>query len=185
MTRAEGRRFRRALFTLLTVLYVGLIYGNSLQSGADSSALSRWATALLQEGLSLFGWQGTVTETFVRKAAHFAEYAGLGVLLMVTLRMYTPRLLAHLFIPLFIGLLVPVSDEFLQLFVPGRAGMVQDVVLDFAGLLAGLTPALLALLPARKRRSGNGASAGTARPGDADGPPAGRESFSGKGTKKP
>jgi VanZ family protein len=35
-------------------------------------------------------------------------------------------------------LLVPVIDEFIQLFSAGRAGMVQDILLDFSGAVTGL-----------------------------------------------
>ena len=155
MTWLRDRRFRRVLLTLLTVAYVGFIYGNSLQNGADSSERSGRVVELLQWLLSSLGWTGEVSEHFIRKLAHFAEYAGLGVLLGITLRTYTPRLFPYLFVPLFAGLAVPVSDEFLQLFVEGRAGMVQDVVLDFAGMLAGLSLTVLLLaLAGRVRRRG-------------------------------
>jgi VanZ family protein len=39
---------------------------------------------------------------------------------------------------LFIGLFIAVSDEFLQLFIEGRSGLVQDVALDFAGFTFGM-----------------------------------------------
>lgn len=38
---------------------------------------------------------------------------------------------------LFSGLLVALTDETIQLFVPGRSGQVTDVWLDFLGILAG------------------------------------------------
>ena len=37
----------------------------------------------------------------------------------------------------FLGLLVAVADETLQLFVDGRGSSVRDVVIDFCGVLGG------------------------------------------------
>lgn len=153
MAFVRDRRVQRFLLVVLTILYVLFIYSNSLRDGTASSNQSGRITELLQSLLSSFGWQGTVSEHFLRKLAHFAEYAGLGVLLGFMLRTFTPHLLRQAGFPLFVGLLVPVSDEFLQLFVAGRAGMVQDVVLDFLGMLTGfsLTVGLLLLFARRKR----------------------------------
>ena len=44
----------------------------------------------------------------------------------------------ELLIPWGIAALYAVTDEFHQLFVPGRSGQFSDVVLDSAGALAGL-----------------------------------------------
>ena len=82
-------------------------------------------------------------------------FFGLGVLLGLALRSFTPHLLRQAGFPLFIGLAVPVSDEFLQLFVEGRAGMVQDVALDFFGMLTGLALTVALLLLSIHRKRGN------------------------------
>ena len=36
------------------------------------------------------------------------------------------------------GILYAASDEFHQLFVPGRSGQITDVLIDSGGLLAGI-----------------------------------------------
>ena len=148
LTRSRAAQLRRGLLWVLLAVYVGFIYSNSLRSGH--------AAELVQQLLSAFGWHGMESEHFLRKSAHFAEYAGLGVLLGLVLRLYAAKWFPALFVPLFAGLLVPVSDEFLQLFIPGRAGMVQDVVLDFAGVLAGFGVTLLLAWGIRRlRRTGS------------------------------
>ncbi len=129
LTRSRAARLRRGLLWVLLAVYVGFIYSNSLRSG--------YAAELVQQLLSAFGWHGTVSEHFLRKSAHFAEYAGLGVLLGLALRLYAAKWFPALFVPLFAGLLVPVSDEFLQLFIPGRAGMVRML----CSILRGCWPA--------------------------------------------
>jgi VanZ family protein len=76
------------------------------------------------------------TEHLIRKTAHFCEYALYGFLLCVTVRAWYGGFKSRIFMVLFLGLIVPVSDEFLQLFADGRVGAVQDVVLDFSGFVA-------------------------------------------------
>jgi VanZ family protein len=58
--------------------------------------------------------------------------------MMLRKRLWLMKLKSHIFMILFIGLFVAVSDEFFQLFVNGRAGLVQDVVLDFVGFVFGM-----------------------------------------------
>ena len=73
----------------------------------------------------------------VRKLAHMTEYASLGVLscaLALTFGMKIKNLLiAFLFCVLYSG-----SDEFHQLFVPGRSGQLTDVLIDSSGALIGI-----------------------------------------------
>ncbi len=74
----------------------------------------------------------------VRKIAHFTEYfilAGLAVHLSYLYACRWKNILGYI---LFGLLLVPVIDEFIQLFSAGRAGMVQDILLDFFGAVTGL-----------------------------------------------
>lgn len=74
----------------------------------------------------------------VRKSAHASEYAVLGVLVMEMLGTYGSKGGARLLLSQGIGTLYAASDEFHQLFVPGRSGQVTDVMLDSAGVLAGI-----------------------------------------------
>ncbi len=129
-------RHRRPLMVVLTLLFVLFIFSNSLQNGTDSGSRSGFVTQLLNQFLSNF--HVGVTEHFIRKAAHFSEYFVLGALLMATLRAFTEKLARFLTVPLFFGLLVPVCDESLQLLIPGRAGLVSDVFIDFSGVLSGV-----------------------------------------------
>ncbi len=79
---------------------------------------------------------------FVRKTAHFVEYAVLGILAWRTLRFdpsfraYTGR---HQFwLALLLAALYASTDEFHQKFVPTREPSVRDVMLDTCGAAAGL-----------------------------------------------
>ena len=138
-------RDRRFWMLVLTAVFVVFIFANSLQNGDASSGMSGRVVGLLQELADSLALPWKISEHLVRKTAHFLEYSGLGILLAGTLRAFTARMSPSVFAPLFVGLLVPVADEFLQTFVPGRSGMVRDVALDFSGVLFGfwLTAAVL------------------------------------------
>ena len=87
---------------------------------------------------------------FVRKAAHFTEFAMLGAslrLLFHALRLRWPVLLAWI-----VGTLYACSDELHQMFVSGRAGMWQDVCIDSAGVLTAVLLTTLWLRLRRRRR---------------------------------
>lgn len=121
-----------------TLLFVLFIFGNSMQTGTDSGAMSKAVVAFL----SSIGIH--VPELLIRKAAHFLEYFALGLLLAIDIRCITKNWWARVFAPLFCGLLIPVFDETIQLFTPGRSGEVRDVLIDFSGVVCGL--ALMTLL---------------------------------------
>ena len=59
---------------------------------------------------------------YVRKGAHFSVYLVLGMLLTASLLTFRPaaQLRTRILIPFALGVLYAASDEFHQLFVPGR-----------------------------------------------------------------
>lgn len=118
----------------LVIAWVVFIWSRSLFSGPESTAQSGFFVQLLAPAFSALGVEMGLRSFLVRKAAHFLEYLVLGVLLG---RMGRARGGAS-WQRLFLGLAVPVSDEALQLLVPGRSGQVADVLIDFAGVLVGL-----------------------------------------------
>jgi VanZ family protein len=105
--------------------------------GRAREVLSRWAPvvawAALIFALSSIPSLGTGLGTWdlvLRKLAHAAEYAVLGVLL---LRATGSEPAAFL-----LGVAYAVSDEVHQSFVSGREGAVLDVGIDALGVAAGL-----------------------------------------------
>ncbi len=136
----------RILMTILTLFFAALIFANSAQSGETSSEHSGRVVNFLQSMFDSLGLAITVSPYAIRKLAHFVEYGILGVLLGLTLRSYTKNVLKCVFIPLFFGLAAAVTDECIQLFSPGRAGMIQDVILDFFGMVCGLAASLIFII---------------------------------------
>ena len=98
----------RVLFTLFAAGTVVFIFSNSMQSGAASGLRSAAVTEWLNGGLARVGVGWRFSERLVRKLGHFSEYALLGFWLMLSLRVYTRRILSHISWPLFFGLLAGV-----------------------------------------------------------------------------
>ena len=93
----------RVLFTLFAAGTVVFIFSNSMQSGAASGLRSAAVTQWLNGGLARVGVGWRFSERLVRKLGHFSEYALLGFWLMLSLRVYTRRILSHISWPLFFG----------------------------------------------------------------------------------
>jgi VanZ family protein len=116
------------------------------------AAVSRWAPVIAWAAvifvLSSIPDLGTglgETDLVLRKIAHAAEFAVLGLLLLRAVRR-EPAALA-------LGFAYAVSDEVHQHFVPGREGAPLDVAIDAVGVAIGvlLVGRRMALIGSRRR----------------------------------
>lgn len=143
---------RIGCYPVLTLLWLGVIWGHSLQPAAVSSQESGAVLSGLSALLEALCLPPFLTETLVRKGAHMAEYLVLAALLTGSLRNrdWTGRGLCAgvLSASLFCALI----DETIQLFVEGRAGKVSDIWVDLGGAALGLLLALAAGVLWRKKR---------------------------------
>lgn len=74
----------------------------------------------------------------IRKNAHFLAYFVLGFLAMYALGRFKLKRYKWIGLAILVGVLYAISDEVHQLFVPGRGGQLKDVLIDSAGVLAGV-----------------------------------------------
>lgn len=128
----------RVFFCALTLLFIAFIFSQSLKDGGTSAGISLRAALALNGALGGLDIPLEQLEHMLRKAAHFAEFAALGALMWACLRLFVERTPRYISWPLLLGLMVAVADEYIQAGVPGRSSEVADVVLDFAGVAAGL-----------------------------------------------
>ena len=121
---------------IVAVLYTLLIFRNSFATGQQSGSLSTAITQVFYNFLVKI--RITVPfdtlHFFVRKAAHFSEFFVLGFLV------YQANIRQPLFQKPWICILLwmilpPLMDEAIQLFTPGRSGMVTDSLIDMSGYL--------------------------------------------------
>lgn len=114
-------------------------------SGGFIEAVARWfhpdfgALSETQRVALIEAWQH-----FVRKAAHFCEYAVLGLLVTNAVRSFGLKGWPKFTVSVAVCVLNAAGDEFHQSFVVGRAGRLSDVVLDTAGAVTGVAVFLTA-----------------------------------------
>lgn len=134
------------------LLWMGIIFSFSAQpseaSDETSLGFGRVIAEILVEGFEelseeaqfklVEGWN-----IFIRKTAHFCEYAVLGILCAFALSQVkiSGRKAAAIGIVICAG--YAASDELHQYFVPGRAGRITDVCLDSAGAITGIVLVML------------------------------------------
>ena len=132
---------RKWVWILVCVLWMGMIFYHSLQIAEVSSQAS---TGLLLKLRHFFPW---LTEPVLRKLAHFAEFGMFGLLISNASISFSGQLLW--------GLCTALTDETIQLFVPGRSGEIRDVWIDFSGVFLACSVVLLlfSIFRRRKRRA--------------------------------
>lgn len=139
----------RIIFPLCLLGTLIFIFGNSSDIGSISGGKSAEVMTIMNKIMEWLGFGYRFSERIVRKLAHFTEYAIMGLWLMLSLRVYTRRIISFISWPLFLGLFTAVIDEFYQLFIPGRTGQVMDVTIDFMGVISGLVIGLFTILLTR------------------------------------
>ena len=137
--------------TILLVLLIFQMFFIFIMSsfGPDSSNAQSNFFVNLKTGTSTSAFDLKPLIFFVRKTAHFTEYAILGLLFYLNLKHHSnkkqplnhhssqkqsPKLFA---LAILFSALYACTDEFHQLFVPGRTGQPFDVLVDTLGAAFG------------------------------------------------
>ena len=141
------KRYQK-MAALFSIVWMVMIFCFSAQPSDDSGEVSGGVTeTLVTTANFLFHWemdQSAIMELVdkwegtVRKIAHATEFflLTMGLFLWLDCRGWT--IWKHLWIAGCIAVGYAVSDEFHQLFVPGRAGRIGDVGVDSIGVLMAL-----------------------------------------------
>ena len=124
---------KKRMLTLLVGLNLALIWGNSLLPATSSSAISGGVLAFLGQYLPFLLTESA--HTLLRKAAHFSEFALLGLLYCGRHRLSKGETPPHLML---FGLTAACIDETIQIFTPGRSSSLIDVWIDASGFALGL-----------------------------------------------
>lgn len=154
---------------MLVILYAAM-FGFSAQTGEESGGLSHLVSKRLVELADFFStkdWtepeiysRADMIELFVRKTAHFSEYALLGYLEYGLAVLWFKPGGKRIFLPAVVVLLSGALDEFHQLFVPGRYASFWDILIDTAGGLTGMLLFWIIYQIALRRKKVSGESGG-------------------------
>ncbi len=148
-----SKRFTAVIFSL-TAAMILFAWIHSCFPASISSQESDGILRIVYGGFQAFGLTHEEASYLVRKIAHFSEFFAIGALMLscgycfdrAKPRRYGFRVLLG-------GLLAALIDETIQLGVEGRAGMVTDVWIDFAGVCCGAA-LMLGCYTLRAKRKG-------------------------------
>ena len=151
----RGYGMKLVLCICLILLNLFFIFGNSMLAGPQSAELSGGFLELLEEFIEETIPDG---QFFIRKLAHFSEFACLGLLLTWLFLLLKQKSFHLMTLPLLFGSLAALTDETIQVLTPERGPSVVDVWIDISGVTLGILLLLLGhcLLKRRKPKSNGG-----------------------------
>ena len=130
----------RLILGIMLAGWMIIIFWFSNQPATESSEISGTISyRLVEDTDEIFNW-GLTTD----QIAHMTEYAILGWLAFAFSGTFEMRQKVHYIAALGFAFCYASTDEFHQLFIPGRSGQFTDVCIDTAGAAIGLL--LLAIL---------------------------------------
>lgn len=127
-------KVKRLIILVLIIIWAVLIFGLSGQNGTASSGLSRKIVEIFTKNEEIID----IVEPYIRKVAHFSEYALGGILFILLFSTYKWTDRKMMFLSIALGIWYAGIDEIHQLLVDGRHGSVFDVYLDTLGFSTGV-----------------------------------------------
>lgn len=134
-----------AFLLIWIILIAAAIFWFSSKSGEESGDMSRTLMDEIFDFLEMDENTRKIVHLMIRKMAHIAEFALLGISVCVGLFFMRDAEMIrigsyHLLAAIAWGLttLYAVTDEIHQIFVPDRGPSVKDVLIDSAGALVGV-----------------------------------------------
>ncbi len=120
--------------TILMLLWMFLIF---LMSSFDATESTNQSNFIVNIITNIFKIENIELLSFIiRKLAHFTEYLILGLLVA---NMFTKNNINNLYlISIILCIIYATSDEIHQLFVPGRACQLRDILIDSIGSITGV-----------------------------------------------
>ena len=136
------------IWLVITIIWMTVIFSFSAREADESAAMSHSVGKEIGRIVipEFRSWSEDKQEQFaekidfpVRKCAHASEYAVLGVLILGAAYSFSEgRKKKMVLLSWGLATLYAATDEFHQLFVPGRSCQFRDVCIDSAGALTGV-----------------------------------------------
>ena len=146
---------KKIAFTLLVIVWMGVIFAFSSQNGDNSSKSSSRITKIVVKYIEkikdtkLSDEKKDTVDYIVRKIAHFTEYFILAILVFLMLKEYK---ISYIYLwTILVCFLYASTDEFHQLFVGERAGQPLDVLIDTSGSIVAVLIISILLIPKKKK----------------------------------
>ncbi len=141
----------KTIYKIISAILLGAvlvtIFLLSNENSTQSNETSGFLITLLTE---LFG--KAPSQNVIRTLAHFSEYAVLGFLVLNCIYAFTDK--KRFFLSVGLSELYALSDEIHQLFVPGRAFQITDLLVDLCGIILGCAVIFIIIKAQRGRWTG-------------------------------
>lgn len=125
---------KKKIFWILSLIMMIFIFYMSNKNGASSGHLSESLVNFLSSiGFNINPHNKDFIHFIIRKLAHISEYLVLTFLLFNAL-ICDLSFKKSLLLSSIISILYSMTDEFHQIFIPGRVGTIKDVFIDFIGV---------------------------------------------------
>ncbi len=128
----SGRKIYIIVSWVLVLIFLGFIFSLSAQDAEESKKLSDSLVSKIIEWINLY-----IDGETLRKIAHMLEFTALAFSLnnaiFATWEKKNSALISFL-----LTVIVAVSDEIHQIFVPGRAFQFSDILIDGIGAIIGV-----------------------------------------------
>ena len=138
--------------TAFILFWIFVMSGQNADDSSDTSAFVGYFVAnIIKPGFKSMTAEEQAEyvasiDHYIRKAAHFTEFAGLGAFLLFDLYLFDVKKPLAVYFAVLSGILFASLDELHQLFIPGRACMITDVLIDTGGVILGCALALLLVI---------------------------------------
>lgn len=130
---------------LLCVAWLAVIFYNGTRQGEVSQKSSKEIVKVISRFINISpatmeraSIKFSTVNFYVRKNAHFFQYLILSILICSVARQLKLCKSSEIFLVLFLLLLFPVADEFIQKYIPGRSSSILDIIIDFSGGILGM-----------------------------------------------
>ena len=135
---------KKAISITLVIIWMIIVFLFSSQIGDDSQVTSgntiRKIITFLNNDIDRVILEEIVEflQPFTRKIAHFTLYTLGGIVIFNMFNCFKLQRNKKIIYSFLTGALYASTDEIHQLFVPGRSGMIKDVLIDSLGIITGI-----------------------------------------------
>lgn len=151
MSKNNSLKFR-LLISYLALIFWALVIFYLSSEGHDASSGRSDAIAQALAGWGVGDGQADSLTFFVRKSAHTIAYFIFGLLAFNVVRFHSKILWRTAAIAWGVVVVYAASDEFHQLFVPGRSAELRDVLIDSTAGLVGILLCVVIVWALRRRK---------------------------------
>ena len=128
---------KKKIFFVLGIIWMIIVFYFSSQEGESSGNASGTILNIILKIFPSLEGQADTVHMIIRKLAHFTIYMIGGIIYINLFKAYNIKNTKSLLYSTLVCTIYAITDEVHQYFVPGRACMITDVIIDAFGAVFG------------------------------------------------